>query len=907
MKSSPPAWYRYLRFWRRDVPGDIDAELRFHFEARIEDLIARGLSPDAARAEAVEEFGDVDAVKRGLREIDERVARVRDRAEWFDGVRKDIVYAARSLRRTPAVSLTIILTLALGLGINAAMFSLLDVIFLRPPAGVAHPEQLRRLWVQRGSSTGREFIQGVDYTSYEAVAATMSAGAQSVAYSAPQALSLSNDEHPATAVVSGVTNSYFDLLGVRPAIGRFFSVDENRLDAPALVVVISNGFWHRHFGGDPEVIGRSLSIADGQYGSTRLRQYTIIGIAPPHFTGLDLDAVDVWRPIAAGQQPFDGKPWYRNVNVNDFDMVVRLVPGANQTELAQRATARLRGPGLWFRQDTLALAKLGSIIAARGPAEIASSEQIAARLAGVAIIVLIIACANVINLLLARAVRRQREIAVRLALGISRSRLLRLLVSESLMLSLLAAVAAVLAAWWGGALLRTYLMPDVHWGESPMHWRVFALALGTAVVCGTITGLIPALQSLTPDLTSALKAGARDGVVHRSRLRPTLIVVQAALSVVLLVGAGLFIKSLNDARAKDIGYAVDRLAFVELRNGAADSAMRALQSQRLLELQPQIASIPGVEQVTYASLRPLSGYSWVDAYFPEAVTSTKKQPLGIYTAVTPDFFAATGTRILRGRTFSGGAARGGPFEVIVNDAMARALWGNAPALGKCIHFEKADAPCATVIGVAQTAMLTGMREDPSPHFYVSLDHTPFANWGVGSVILRANPDRMSSVLATMHTLLRAEFPTVYSRSTTMEQTMEPLYRPWKLGATLFTLFGVLAIIVAGIGVYSSVSYAVSQRTHEFGVRAALGATARDVIVHVLGSGLRTVLIGIAVGVGLALAAGRLVASLLYGVKPDDPRALIASAGILLVISIVATLAPAWRASRVDPVEALRAE
>lgn len=311
--------------------------------------------------------------------------------------------------------------------------------------------------------------------------------------------------------------------------------------------------------------------------------------------------------------------------------------------------------------------------------------------------------------------------------------------------------------------------------------------------------------------------------------------------------------------------------------------------------------------MTYASLRPLSGYSWVDAYFPEAVTSTKKQPLGIYTAVTPDFFAATGTRILRGRTFSGGAARGGPFEVIVNDAMARALWGNAPALGKCIHFEKADAPCATVIGVAQTAMLTGMREDPSPHFYVSLDHTPFANWGVGSVILRANPDRMSSVLATMHTLLRAEFPTVYSRSTTMEQTMEPLYRPWKLGATLFTLFGVLAIIVAGIGVYSSVSYAVSQRTHEFGVRAALGATARDVIVHVLGSGLRTVLIGIAVGVGLALAAGRLVASLLYGVKPDDPRALIASAGILLVISIVATLAPAWRASRVDPVEALRAE
>jgi len=906
MKSSSPAWYRYLRFWRRDVPADIDAELRFHFDARIEELTARGLSAEAARAQATEEFGDVDTVKRGLREIDNRVARRHDRIEWLDGLRKDVVYAARSLRRTPAVSLTIIVTLALGLGVNAAMFSLLDVIFLRPPAGVAHPEQVRRMWSEQPMMDGRQFHSIYDYSSYAALVATIGTQADLAVYGYPDQRALSNDENPPMATVSGANDSFFDVLGVHPQLGRFFSREEDRIDSPKPVVVISDAFWHRHFGGDPEVIGKTLSMAGSVYGAPGLLRYTIIGVAPPRFSGVDLDAVDIWRPIASTLPTLGGVPWYRNPNINGLEILLRLRPGVRESELEQRATARLRGPDVGFRQDTLTVAAFGSIIAARGPGKLDSSVEVATRLAGVAIIVLIIACANVVNLLLARAVRRRREIAVRLALGVSRVRLVRLLVAESVLLAAIAAAAALLAAWWGGALLRTLLLPRVHWGEPAMAWRVLAFGLLAALVAGALTGLAPALQSLAPDLTDALKAGARSGGAHRSRLRSTLIVVQAALSVVLLVGAALFIESLDNVRSRDIGYAVDRLAFVQLRNESVDTVTRRVQSDRLLALEPRFASIPGVERVAYASMRPLGGISWED-YYPEARTSAGELPPGMNTAVTSDYFATSGTRILRGRGFTSNGHSDGSYEVIVNDAMARALWPGASALGKCIHFVRRDAPCAVVVGVAQTAMLEGLREDPSPHFYLPLEHMPFPNWGVGSVILRVDPARMSSVLATMHSLLRAEFPTVYSRSTTMEQSMEPLYRPWKLGATLFTLFGVLALLVAGIGVYSSVSYAVSQRTHEFGVRAALGATARDVIAHVLGSGLRTVLVGIAAGVVLALGAGRLVASLLYGVQPDDVRALLGAAGVLLAISVIAALAPAWRAARVDPVEALRTE
>lgn len=888
-------WYRYLRFWRRDVRADVDDEIRFHFEARIEELVARGVGPDEARRQASVEFGDVDEVRRGLREIDDRLARRRDRAAWWDALRQDVVYAARSLRRSPAVSLTIIATLALGLGVNAAMFSLLDTIFFRAPAGVARPAEIARLWYYYRFRDGPKFWAGFDYTSYQAAASTLAGTAEAAAYRGPDRIALAAGDDPPMASVEAASASYFRVLGVRAAQGRLYTDDEDALESPAPVVVVSDAFWRRELGADTRAVGRTIKLGT--------KQYTVVGVTPPGFTGTDLDAVDVWRPLASGFTP-QKQPWYRNPNVNGFQMIFRPARGARPAELEQRLTARLR-VGTRLAADSNGVARFGSINRARGPGDMDASVQVATRLAGVAIIVLIIACANVTNLLLARAVRRRREIAIRLSLGVSKSRLVRMLVTESALLAAIAGLAAVAATWWGGALLRRLLMPEVHWASAPVEWRVTSFGFAVALAAGAIAGMVPALQSLSVDLANSLKSGVADDTRARTRLRSSLIVVQAALSVVLLVGASLFVRSLSNVESLDIGFAVDRLAFVWLKTAPRDSADDVARGARLSALQPRFERIPGVERVAFTSMRPRSGFQ-TETYFPDVDTLAHKKPIGFFTAVSPGFFEATGTRLLRGRDFAAPRA-GEPAPVIVNEAMAHALWPDRDPIGRCVRFASPGAPCATIIGVTQTAMLLGATEEPQPRFYVQIDNTPFSAYNDRAIVLRVAPRAAPAAMTTVRAVLRTEFPGARTDATTMAASMEPEYRPWKLGAELFTLFGVLALIVAGIGVYSSVSYAVSQRTREFGVRVALGATTRDVLAHVLGGGLRTVVIGVAVGIALALAGGRLVASLLYGVSASDPMAMVVAAGALMTIATAASLSPAWRAAKADPVQALRAE
>lgn len=896
MSGAP--WYRYLRFWRRDVRADVDDEIRFHFEARIEELVARGVAPDEARRQAGVEFGDVDEVRRGLQEIDDRVARRRDRSDWWDALRQDVVYAARSLRRSPAVSFTIVATLALGLGVNAAMFSLLDTVFFRPPAGVERPNEIARLWWYYRFRNGAKFWPGFDYASYEAAASSISGAAQAAVYRGPDRIALAAGDDPPMASVEAASASYFRVLGVRPVRGRVYTDDEDGLESSAPVVVVSDAFWQRELGGDTRAVGRTIKLGT--------QQYTVIGIMPPGFTGIDLDAVDVWRPLASLATAYRSQkePWYRNPNVNGFQVIFRPAGSTRPAELEQRLTARLR-VGTRLAADTNGTARFGSINRARGPGEMDASVQVATRLAGVAIIVLIIACANVTNLLLARAVRRRREIAIRLSLGVARSRLVRMLMTESALLAVIAAVAAVAATWWGGALLRRLLMPEVHWASAPVEWRVTAFGLAVALAAGTVAGLVPALQSLSVDLANSLKSGVGDDTRVKTRLRSALIVVQAALSVVLLVGAGLFVRSLSNVESLDIGFAVDRLAFVWLRTPPRDSADDVTRGMRLSSLQSRLERIPGVERVAFTSMRPKGGFQ-TENYYPDVDTLAHKKPFGFVTAVSPGFFEVTGTRLLRGRDF--GAPRAGePPPVIVNDAMARALWPGQDPMGRCVRFSSPGSSCATIIGVAQTAMMLEATEEPQPRFYVQVDNIPFPSHKDRAIVLRVAPRAATAAMTTVRAVLRTEFPGARTDATTMAASMESEYRPWKLGAVLFTLFGVLALVVAGIGVYSSVSYAVSQRTREFGVRVALGATTANVLAHVLGGGLRTVAIGVAVGIALALAGGRLIASLLYGVSASDPFAIAVAASALLTIATVASLVPAWRAAKADPVQALRAE
>ena len=817
----------------------------------------------------------------------------------LDGLRQDVAYAFRSLRRAPGVTLGIVLTLALGLGVNMAMFSFLDVVFLRPPAGVQEPEQVRRVWTEIKFVDGAQFWSGFSYPQYAAVEGALGDRVETALYRSPTTSRLVIDGQELEAKTSLAGASFFELLGARSAIGRFYSADEDRLGAGDDVAVVSHAFWRRHLNGDASALGRELRIAS--------RPYTVIGVAGEDFTGAELDATDVWLPLAT--QTSGAQPWWTNHNVNGFQILLRPRESVADAALAQRVAVGLRSPEAMRRPaDTANVVRLGSIIRAQGPGNKAQEVKIATRLAGVTIIVLVIACANVINLLLARAVRRRREIAVRLALGISRQRLARLLLTESVMLGLMAAAASLLAAYWGGALLRGLLLPNVSWADSatPLHWRVIVLALVTGLGAGVVAGLLPALQSLKTELTGALKAGFGDGHARRSRVRSALVVVQAALSVVLLVGAGLFVSSLSNVRGLRTGYDARQILFGGIQYDVRDSVRDARQPQAFREITERLRGAPGVEEVALARMAPTRGFSMID-YVPDVDTAQYAKPFTTYNLVTPEFFAATGMRIVRGEGFPRGAGGAMPAVVVINEAMAEKQWPGMDPIGRCMRFPPEDE-CYRVVGVVETAMFDALLEDPQPQFYLPLDNPPQrAGTWFSSLIVRTRPDARDAATAETQRVLREVFPGGRPTIATMESYLEPEYRPWRLGATLFSAFGLLALIVAAVGIYSTVAYTVVQRTHEFGIRTALGARVRDILRQVIGSSLRTVALGVVVGVALAVAGGRFIAALLYGIEPGDPRVMIAVALALLGIAAVAAFVPARRAARVDPVTALRTE
>jgi predicted permease len=595
--------------------------------------------------------------------------------------------------------------------------------------------------------------------------------------------------------------------------------------------------------------------------------------------------------------------------VNGLAIVLRPNGGVNERELEQRLTALLRNPEIaMVRSDSTTVAQFGGVLASNGPGVKSKEAQIAVRLVGVSLIVLIIACANVVNLLLARAVRRRREIAVRLALGVSRSRLIRLLLAESAVIAALAAVIAVAVAYWGGSLLRTLLMPDTHWARGPLDWRVVLLALATAIVAGLLAGLIPAIQSASPELTSALKIGAGTEAIQHSRLRASLVVAQSALSVLLLVGAMLFVKSLSNVQHLDIGYDAASTVTLSVRYDDRTRGSDSTVKPRMIELADRLRRVRGVEATALTTLPPMGGFSWITIFAGiDSIASPGFFPT--VTGVTHGFFAATGIRILRGEDF---AARGSatPPTVIVNQAFAKTVWPGRNPLEQCLRFGARTQPCLRVSALVENARRGEVIEkEEAAQYYISLDNLPDSakDMRPNYVALRVSPAHFAAASREIRSNVRAVFPGGIPVITRLSDYIDPQYRPWRLGAMLFSALGLLALIVAVVGIYSTVSYGVNQRIHEFGVRIALGARMQDVLRLVVGAGVRTVAVGILIGIALALIAGRLISTLLYGIAPRDPVVLGTVTTTLLVISILAALAPAWRASRVDPVTALRAD
>jgi putative ABC transport system permease protein len=480
---------------------------------------------------------------------------------------------------------------------------------------------------------------------------------------------------------------------------------------------------------------------------------------------------------------------------------------------------------------------------------------------------------------------------------VSRGRLFEQLFIESAMLSLIAGGAAILLAFWVGSALRALLLPRVLWAQGPIDLRTAVFAFVTSLAVALLVGIAPALQAWATEAKSALKSGTSSASPRSVRFRAALVVAQTALSIVLLAGAGLFVKSLRQVKSIEIGYDIDRTLMASAVSERSLGKDAAVAMPALME---RVRRIPGVEAVASAASGPMEGYAVTMLYLPgrDSLPKVGGERGASHLDVSPGYLGATGLRLLAGRDFTAGDRRG----LIVNKAMADGWWPRESAIGKCVIRGTPNAPCEPVIGVVENAnTMRLMEESQKAQYLVSTDNDPHS-----VLVVRADPARQAAVGDIVRTEMKRLLPGAdYIRVRSMLTNLEPELRPWRLGATLFTAMGVLALIVAAIGVYSVVAYAVSQRTNEMGIRIALGAGANDVIRLVLGSGLRTVAIGVVAGVLVTLALGRLVASLLYGTSARDPWILAGAAAVLLLIGVAASMIPALRASRVDPISALR--
>ena len=805
----------------------------------------------------------------------------------LEALRYDVSYAMRQLRRAPGFTLTVLLAFALGIGANATMFGLVDELLFRPPAHVRAPNEIVTL---AAGTADQGFGQRMlNYPVFAAIRAH-SAGFSQVAAVAGVSVPFGRGDHAANLDGLLVSASYFPLLGVTAGRGRFFREDEDVAPIGAPVAVISHAFWQRHFSGDMSAVGATVQLGD--------RQFTVIGIAPRDFTGLEYTAPDVWLPISSGgAMNFLGKQWTTQSIVTWLRIYARKSPGVPLADAATDAmrVAREAAPDAFFTQPGWSF-QARQIMAARSE-EHGASTTVATLLGTMSLIVLVIACANVANLLLARGIRRRREMALRLALGVTRRRLVEQLLTESVLLASLGGVAAIVVANAGSVLARRLLLGDLALTGSVLDPRVLVFTAVVALLVGVCTGLVPALQASRAQLFSTIAAGGERGGARRSGAQSALLATQAALSLVLLLGAGLFGRSLLAINAQRMGVDVDRvfIGSMNLRSiGRPPSEVDAVFTRAL----EQVAAAPGVASAAMSATVPFGPTygTEVGVMMPDSVRHYST----VYNIVTPNYFRTLGASLLGGRDFSDGDREGAQRVVIVNEMFATRAWGKQNPVGRCLRIGADSLPCATVVGVVENVRRQSIFEDSTNLVYLPLAQA-HAMINARLIVARAAGDP-AMVAETVRRAMQTAAPQLPFADVHLVKN-EPIVRhetlPFRLGAAMLGVFGALALLLAAVGIYGVISYDVGQRTREIGVRMALGARAADVASLVMRDGLRVVAIGGVIGTGVALAGGRVVRPLLYETSPRDPMVLGGVALLLLVVATLACLVPARRAMRVD--------
>lgn len=882
---SLPLRFRSL-FHANQVDEEIKEELREHLAQQIQENIAKGMSPEQARYSAVRSMGGITQLEQKCRD-----ARGGNILEDFV---QDLRYGFRQLSRNPGFSVLAILCLTLGIGANAAVFSWLEGILFRPYPMVAHQE---RLFALAGTARGETHATEISWPDFEDLRRNCSL-CEEAFVSKITGSTLSIGERAEKATGSIVSANYFDAIGVRPIMGRGFEPGEDVGSDSHPVVVISYQLWRNHFKGDPEIVGKMQRFDNVPH--------TIIGVAPEGFYGTFVGwAMQFWVPASMEETFESGGYKLEDRDARWVEAYVRLKPGVTRAQAQQEisaisarlekgypATNRGRSLGIWplwqtpFNNAATLLPTLEVMVA-------------------VVALVLLIACANVGNLLLVRSFARRHELSVRLAIGASRIRLLKQLLTEGLMLAAVGTAGGLLVAYWCRHAL--VLLLPVRSGVAmylpgKIDARVMALSAGVCLVVTLIVGIIPALQTRKLDVAGPLKADSAGVVGARGRawMRSGLVVFQVSLSFILLVGAALLLESLEKIRNTSPGFSTTRVVTtgVSLVAAGYDDARAKIFQDELID---RLHALPGVEAAAFARLTPL-GYGTfsstpiaVDGYQP----SLEEQPSVEYNQVSPGYFATLGIPLSSGREFTRTDDENAPLVAIVNRTMMTRYWKGGDPLGRRLRVK---GRWARVVGVVADSKYESMRETSKPFFYVPLRQ----DFVRGPVLnIRTNrplPAISTAVVREVHAL---DANLALYEMITLQEQVNRSTSPQLVAVTLVSILGGLALLLAGVGLYGVMSYAVAQSTRELGLRMALGAGASNLLRLVISRGLRLTAGGILFGAVAALALAKLLGQLLYRVSPHDPLVFGSALAVMTITAVSACLLPAWRASRTDPARVLR--
>ena len=872
-------------FRRRDAELELDEELAFHLDRQIQDFKAKGMGPEEARCTALREIGRMQQVKEECREM--------RNVNFIDNVVQDLHFGLRMLRRSPGFSLLAVLCLTVGIGANAAVFSWIEGILLRPFPMVVGQERLMAITGTNRAAGERDAVSWPDFLDLEKNCKLFDAFIVSKIMGA----TLSVGDRAAVATGSVVSTNYFDALGVRPILGRGFEPQEDYGRNAHPVVVISYRMWQDRFHGDPAIIGKA-QIFNGQ-------PHAIVGVTPEGFAGTFVGwAMQFWVPVSMQERFVPGGYKLEDRSATWIEGYVRLKPGvtaqqaqeeisavAKRLEDTYPATNRGRGIRLYpiwatpFNNAGTLLPTLSIALC-------------------VVVFVLLIVCANVSNLLLVKAFGRRHEMTVRLALGARRGRIVQQLVTEGLILSGIATISGLVLAHWTRNLL-VLMMPKRRgtfmYLPGAVDWRVLILSAAACLVATVLLGLVPALNSRRLDLASALKAesGGVVGGRRRALAQSSLVLVQVALSFVLLTGAGLLLKSLRAIENTSPGFSTADVitTWVDTKSVGYDKQRTFTFEDDLVD---RLQAVPGVTSAAFARVVPFD-YGW-NSSAPIAIDGNVKapeeQPVVEYNEIGPNYLSTMGIPLASGREFTRADNETALPVAVVNEAMATQFWPGQDPVGRRIQ---AKGKWLQVVGIAKQAKYRSLIETSKAFFYI-----PMRQSLPGTALFVRTSLPLSELAASLRREVHALDPNLAAgEMITMQEQINRTTAVQHIAVNMLGVFGGLALLLAGVGLYGVMSYAVSQSTRELGLRMALGARGEDLLRMVMSQGLTLTMTGVAMGAMAALLLSRLLGYMLYKVSPRDPLAFVSAFVVMIAAALAACFLPAWRATRTDPVRALR--